>query len=84
MQGIVLLGIFLKVTPFVERNKLSDEKLMEGVERSLRKYFGSKGEQVVMDNLEAVKRGYKEVFEVPRDLIQTEVEKETDKSLVEA
>ncbi len=84
MQGIVLLGIFLKVTPFVERNKLSEEKLMEGVERSLRKYFGSKGEQVVKDNLKAVKRGYKEVFEVPRDFIQKKAEKETDKSLAEA
>lgn len=84
MQGIVLLGIFLKVTPFVERNKLTDEKLMEGVKRSLTKYFGSKGEQVVNDNLKAVERGYKEVFEVPQEFIQKKDEKETDKSLAEA
>ena len=84
MQGIVLLGIFLKVTPFVERNNLSEEKLMEGVKRSLTKYFGSKGAQVVEDNLEAVKRGYNEVFEVPRELIQQTSEPEKDKTLAEA
>lgn len=84
MQGIVLLGIFLKVTPFVERNNLTDEKLMEGVKRSLTKYFGSKGEQVVNDNLKAVERGYKEVFEVPQEFIQKKDAKETDKSLAEA
>ena len=84
MQGIVLLGIFLKVTPFVERNNLTDEKLIEGVKRSLTKYFGSKGEQVVNDNLKAVERGYKEVFEVPQEFIQKKDAKETDKSLAEA
>ena len=84
MQGIVLLGIFLKVTPFVERKNLSEEKLMEGVKRSLTKYFGSKGAQVIEDNLKAVKRGYSEVFEVPRELIQQTSEPEKDKSLAEA
>ncbi|MCH8306371.1 MAG: hypothetical protein IIB94_14760, partial [Candidatus Marinimicrobia bacterium] len=70
--------------PFVERNNLSEEKLMEGVKRSLTKYFGSKGAQVVEDNLEAVKRGYNEVFEVPRELIQQTSEPEKDKTLAEA
>ncbi|MFQ5914733.1 MAG: 2-oxoacid:acceptor oxidoreductase family protein [Nitrospinota bacterium] len=70
MQGIVLLGIFLRCTPFVEQRGLSEEKLLEGVERSLRKYFGTRGEQVVQDNLRAVRRGFEEVFEVPREIIE--------------
>ena len=37
------------------------------VEKSLRKYFGKRGEQVVQDNLKAVHRGYYEVFEIPRE-----------------
>ena len=37
---------------------------MISVEKSLRKYFGKRGEQVVKDNLNCVKRGFKEVFEV--------------------
>ena len=58
MQGIVLLGIFLKVAPFVRAKNLSEAQLFEGVERALRKYFGRRGEKVVEANLTAVKQGY--------------------------
>ncbi len=70
MQGIVLLGIFLKITPFIRESGITDSQLMEGVERSLRKYFGKRGEQVVQDNLNAVRRGYTEVFEVPLEAVK--------------
>ncbi len=70
MQGIVLLGIFLKATPFMEQSGISDEELLKGVEKSLRKYFGKRGEQVVQDNLNAVRRGYSEVFEIPKEVIE--------------
>ncbi|MBI3015923.1 MAG: 2-oxoacid:acceptor oxidoreductase family protein [Candidatus Tectomicrobia bacterium] len=69
MQGIVLLGIFLRFTPFRERLGLSEEDLFRGVEKSLRKYFGRRGDQVVRDNLKAVRRGFEEVFEIPREVI---------------
>jgi pyruvate-ferredoxin/flavodoxin oxidoreductase len=64
MQGIVLLGIFLNATPFLDRSGISEGELMISVEKSLRKYFSNRGEQVVKDNLNCVKRGFKEVFEV--------------------
>lgn len=70
MQGIVLLGIFLKSTPFVKQSGITEEQLMEGVERSLTKYFGKRGKQVVQDNLNAVRRGYAEVFEISEKVIQ--------------
>ncbi|MCC6443879.1 MAG: 2-oxoacid:acceptor oxidoreductase family protein [Armatimonadetes bacterium] len=70
MQGIVLLGIFLKNTPFQREMGLTDEDIFAGVEKSLRKYFGKRGEQVVRDNLQAVRRGFHEVFEVPRTVIE--------------
>src|SRR5712692_10552938 len=69
MQGIVLLGIFLRVTPFQAESSISEEQLLQGVEKSLRKYFGKRGERVVQDNLKAVHRGYTEVFEVPREVM---------------
>jgi pyruvate-ferredoxin/flavodoxin oxidoreductase len=69
MQGIVLLGIFLRCTPFLREQRLSEEQVFSAVERSLRKYFGRRGEQVVQDNLAAVKRGYTEVFEVPVEMM---------------
>jgi pyruvate-ferredoxin/flavodoxin oxidoreductase len=74
MQGIVLLGIFLRVTPFQAELLLSDKQIFEGVEKSLRKYFGKRGEQVVKDNLKAVERGYREVIEVPRDVMMATAE----------
>ena len=40
-----------------------------GVEKALRKYFGKRGEQVVQDNLNCVKRGYGEMQEIPREMI---------------
>ncbi len=69
MQGIVLLGVFLKATPFLQARNLSETELMSGVEKSLRKYFGKRSEKVVQENLTAVRRGYTEVREVPRAII---------------
>jgi pyruvate-ferredoxin/flavodoxin oxidoreductase len=69
MQGIVLLGVFLRVTPFQSEHAISEEVLFQGVEKSLRKYFGKRGEQVVKDNLKAVTRGYRESIEVPREIM---------------
>jgi pyruvate-ferredoxin/flavodoxin oxidoreductase len=68
MQGIALLGVFLRVAPFVTRSHLNERELFLSVERSLRKYFGRRGEAVIRDNLECVKRGYREVMEIPRGL----------------
>ena len=69
MQGIVLLGVFLKLTPFSEASQMSDEEVHAGVEKALRKYFGNRGEQVVQDNLTCVKRGFEEMQEIPADII---------------
>ena len=74
MQGIVLLGIFLKVTPFADKAGLEEEELMAGVEKAVRKYFGKRGEAVVQANLTAIRRGYEEVFEL------SETVKESDES----
>jgi pyruvate-ferredoxin/flavodoxin oxidoreductase len=68
-QGVVLLGVFLKVTPFKSQAKLSDEELFKRIEVPLRKFFGKKGEAVVQDNVAAVKRAYERVFEVPRSIM---------------
>ena len=50
----------------------SQDELMDGVEKSLRKYFGKRSEQVVQDNLTAVRRGYSEVLEIPRAIVEQE------------
>ena len=74
MQGIVLLGVFLRITPFQAESGVGKDRLFEGVEKSLRKYFGKRGEQVVQDNLTAVSRGYDEVLEVSREVMMSTAE----------
>ena len=69
MQGIVLLGGFLKLTPYARDLNMTDEQVYGGVEGALRKYFGKRGEQVVQDNLTCVKRGYSEMQEIPQSTI---------------
>ena len=65
MQGIALLGAFLRITPLREEKKLSEQELYPAVEKSLEKYFGKRGRAVVEANLKAVTRGFREVREVP-------------------
>ncbi len=71
MQGIVTLGAFLKLTPYSKDSGMSDDQVMGGVEEALRKYFGKRGERVVQDNLTCVQRGYRELKEVPREMIDS-------------
>jgi len=69
MQGIVLLGAFLRLTPYAKEAQMSDEQVYAGVEKALRKYFGKRGDQVVKDNLDCVRRGYGDMREIPASII---------------
>jgi pyruvate-ferredoxin/flavodoxin oxidoreductase len=69
MQGIVLLGAFLRLTPYSKEAEMSDDQVYAGVEKALRKYFGKRGDQIVQDNLTCVRRGYSEMKEIPQELI---------------
>lgn len=70
MQGIVLLGAFLKLTPYAATSQMNDDQVYAGVEQALRKYFGKRGERVVQDNLTCVRRGYSELGEVKREMME--------------
>jgi pyruvate-ferredoxin/flavodoxin oxidoreductase len=69
MQGVVLVGIFIKVTPFAARAGMSDEQVLAAVEKYIRKYFGKRGEHVVQENLKCVREGLKNVKEIPWSII---------------
>jgi len=69
MQGVALVGIFIKVTPFAQRSGMSEVDILLGVEKYIRKYFGKRGENVVQENLRCVKLGLTEVKEIPHDII---------------
>ena len=74
MQGIVLAGIFLRVSPVHQQGGTTKEDLFARVEEALRRWFGKRGERVVQANLEAVRRGYDEVFEISREIIEASEE----------
>jgi len=69
-QGIVLLGIFLKHTPFQKELNLSDDELFVKVEEAVTKYWGRKGTDIVAANMRAIRRGYNEVLEISREIIE--------------
>jgi pyruvate-ferredoxin/flavodoxin oxidoreductase len=69
MQGVCLVGIFIKVTPFASRSGMSDEQVLGAVEKYIRKYFGKRGETVVQENVKCVREGLKSVMEVPWSII---------------
>ena len=69
MQGVCLVGIFIKVTPFATRSGMSEEQVLGAVEKYIRKYFGKRGETVVQENLKCVREGLKNVMEIPWSII---------------
>jgi pyruvate-ferredoxin/flavodoxin oxidoreductase len=69
MQGVVLVGIFIRVTPFAARSGMGEAQVLGAVEKYIRKYFGKRGEPVVQENLRCVVEGLRNVREIPADLI---------------
>jgi len=57
MQGVVLVGIFIRVTPFAAKVGMGDDQVLGSVEKYIRKYFGKRGEHVVLENLKCVREG---------------------------
>jgi pyruvate-ferredoxin/flavodoxin oxidoreductase len=72
MQGVCLVGIFIKVTPFAARSGMSEDQVLGAVEKYIRKYFGKRGEHVVQENLKCVREGLKNVMSIPEDVIASD------------
>ncbi|MHC4934374.1 MAG: 2-oxoacid:acceptor oxidoreductase family protein, partial [Planctomycetota bacterium] len=61
MQGTAFMGAFFKAAPLMEREGLSEERLIEGINAQLTKKFGHLGERTIEDNLRVIQRGFGEV-----------------------
>lgn len=70
MQGIVLLGVFLRIAPFIREREIPEDTMWQSVEEVLQKYFGKRGPAVVQANLEAVRRGYRDLQTLPTELVR--------------
>jgi len=64
MQGIVLLGVFLRVTPLAQKRGFDKEHLLGAMQEIVKKYFGKRGEKAVEDNMTCIRKGYCDVIEV--------------------
>ncbi len=64
MQGVALVGVFLRLAPFAERAGLGRDELLAAVRERLGRFFGKRGERVVEANLEVIAAAYDGVIDV--------------------
>jgi pyruvate-ferredoxin/flavodoxin oxidoreductase len=64
MQGVALVGVFLKISPFAERAGLDRAALMEAVRTNLTRFFGKRGTAVVDANQAVIEGAYDGVIDV--------------------
>jgi pyruvate-ferredoxin/flavodoxin oxidoreductase len=64
MQGIALVGAFLRVAPLAERAGLSREALLHAVRERLGRFYGKRGKAVLDANLAVVTAAYDGLVDV--------------------
>jgi pyruvate-ferredoxin/flavodoxin oxidoreductase len=64
MQGVALVGVFLRVSPFAERAGLDRDALLAATGNALSRHFGKRGSAVVDANLAVVREAYDGVIDV--------------------
>ena len=64
MQGVALVGVFLRLTPFARQAGLGRDALLAAVRPELERYFGKRGGRVVDANLDLVAAAYDGVIDV--------------------
>ena len=64
MQGVALVGVFLKLTPFAAQAGLDREALLAAIRPGLMRAFGKRGSKVVDANLAVIADAYDTVIDV--------------------
>jgi len=64
MQGVALVGVFLRVAPFAARAGLDREHLLEAVGKRLGRFFGKRGASVVEANLAVIAEAWDGLIDV--------------------
>jgi len=64
MQGVALVGVFLRLTPFADRAGLDVERLFREVRERLVRFFGKRGGSVVDANLAVITEAFDSVIDV--------------------
>jgi pyruvate-ferredoxin/flavodoxin oxidoreductase len=69
MQGVALVGVFLRVTPFAGEAGLGRDALMAEVAERLARFFGKRGKETLKANLAVIAAAYDEVIDVTGSLV---------------
>ena len=72
MQGIAFQGAFFAASPVMEKSDFDEKTLFRAIEDQIQHKFGSKGQNVVDDNLRVVRRGFDEIHEITHKEIISE------------
>jgi pyruvate-ferredoxin/flavodoxin oxidoreductase len=64
MQGVALVGVFLRVSPFAARAGLERDQLLTAVREQLGRFFGKRGGSVVDANLAVIAEAYDSLIDV--------------------
>jgi pyruvate-ferredoxin/flavodoxin oxidoreductase len=72
MQGVALVGVFLRVAPFAGRAGLDRAALIEAVRARLGRFFGKRGGSVVDANLAVIEAAYDGLIDVTAAIIASE------------
>jgi pyruvate-ferredoxin/flavodoxin oxidoreductase len=64
MQGVALVGVFLRVAPFAADAGLDRERLLDAVRARLGRFFGKRGGRVVDANLRVIAEAYDGLIDV--------------------
>ena len=83
MQGAALVGVFLRVAPFVAARGLPLDELMAAVKGPLTKAVGKRGGAVVEANLGLIRAAYEELIDVTAPLRDAADEAVSSRVLVE-
>jgi pyruvate-ferredoxin/flavodoxin oxidoreductase len=73
MQGVALVGVFLRVTPFAREAGLDRDALMAEVEARLGRFFGKRGAETLRSNLAVIAAAYDTVLDVTGALVASQV-----------
>jgi pyruvate-ferredoxin/flavodoxin oxidoreductase len=68
MQGVALVGVFLRVAPFAQRAGLDRDALLEAVGQRLGRFFGKRGGAVVDANMRVIEAAYDGLIDVTAGL----------------
>lgn len=83
MQGAALVGVFLRVAPFVAARGLPLEELMAAVKGPLTKSVGKRGRAIVEANLRLIRAAYEELIDVTGPLRSETATADEARQLVE-